>query len=228
MEFALESEMHAPASEWLHSLGLVVRSESPVPWGICDLIGCKPNLVHVDRRLSRGQTQILGSHTRALLFSMIPDENERDGITLSELRDRIGNDHVNRHLECEIETLVRRRFVEVTSSGYKARNGWKPLHRRLVAIELKLRRVPTALGQARRNLGFADESYVGLPMPLAKRLAACRRSRFTDQGIGLLGVAEGGCRVLIRSRPAAAVLDDILQTVIVERFWRDFKKDRST
>src|SRR5579862_6131153 len=230
MEFTLENQMTEPARQWLASQGLTVRAESPVPWGLCDRIGCEPNKIHVARRLHQRQFQIVGSHMRVLLLSMIPDDAAARGITLRQIRKRIGDAAADDAIERDLRELVRRRFVEITPSGaYKSRNGWKPLHRRLVAVELKIGRVPDALAQAQRNLGFADESYVGLPMSLAERMAAnTRRLRFTDIGVGLLGVSAERCRVLIRPEPNEAILDRLLQTRVVERFWCAFKRDMST
>ncbi len=218
--------MHAPAIKWLQSRGFLVRTESPLPWGICDVVACKPNSANLSRRLAHGQVHVLGSHLRALLFSVIPHAAPAS-MTLGDLCARFSG-HEASGIERELETLVRRRFVDVTPSGaYRARNGWTPLHSRLLAVELKLRRVTAALGQARRNLAFADESYVGLPMSLAKRMASGSRRRFSDYGVGLIGVAKGDCRVLIASKPKPGAVDKVLQATIVERFWRDFKKGRS-
>ena len=52
MPFNYEHEMVKPAERWLRSEGLLVKREFPLPWGICDLVGCSFNKKNVKKRLA--------------------------------------------------------------------------------------------------------------------------------------------------------------------------------
>ena len=98
-----------------------------------------------------------------------------------------------------------------------------PLHKRLVAVELKLARTDDAFVQAVNNLGFADESYVALPAERARRLAQSKsRSAFTAKGIGLLAVGCEDCRTILKARPLRRHPNSPIQHYCVERFWQHF------
>jgi hypothetical protein len=68
------------------------------------------------------------------------------------------------NLERDLRALIADRFVVVKKNGsFQKVNGWAPLHQRIVAVELKLRRISEALSQGLSNRTFATESYVALP-----------------------------------------------------------------
>jgi hypothetical protein len=77
------------------------------------------------------------------------------------------------------------------------------------------------------NLGFADESYVGLPDEAARRVLsnASRWSDFFDAGVGLLGVAREACEVLVPARKTRNWTDAAIQLYCVEKFWRSRLRD---
>ena len=122
----------------------------------------------------------------------------------------------------ETERLLSDNFAMVSKSGRLQRlNGWMPLQKRLVAVELKLRRVEEALLQAENNLGFADESFVALPKELATRVAGGPRSNdFRESGVGLIGVTRSTCEVLIAPREKETSRNLAAQVYCVEKFWR--------
>jgi hypothetical protein len=124
------------------------------------------------------------------------------------------------------EKLIAQKFVRRSSrNGLQRLNGWFPLHKRLMAVELKLTRIDEVMCQARNNLHFADESYVALPSDVALRVFLKRErwSEFFNQGVGLLSVTLGGCEVLIRSH-GRIEKEPALQFYCVEKFWRSFIK----
>jgi len=95
---------------------------------------------------------------------------------------------------------------------------WRPLHRRLLAVELKLTRIAQGLRQAESYRAFFGEALVAFPANVALRVP--RR-----EGIGVLAVGATGCRVLIPSvpmvwgeSPAAWRIEQQ-----VEKFWRERK-----
>ena len=116
---------------------------------------------------------------------------------------------------------------EMVERRERRRGEWKPLHSRLVAVELKLSRVADALHQAYNNLLAVDESYVAFPRDMAQHVAARRGrwslwDRYWVHGIGLLAVDDGACSVLIPVRPNAEA-DPRQLGRQVEKFWRERK-----
>lgn len=221
MVFSYEREMLEPAARWLRDQGLMVKTEFPTPWGICDLVGCSLNKNRVRKRLNLRQTKPIGSLLRVHLLSLIPDEPDGRGIRIEDLHRVFGGYLDKERIGHEVARLVRDHFVEPTDFGtfYKV-NGWMPLHKRLVAIELKLSRVDDAFRQAINNLGFADESYVAMPAQMARRLATHKtHARFKSKGIGLLAVDPGGCEVILKAVIRGARDDLVVQEHSVERFW---------
>jgi len=128
----------------------------------------------------------------------------------------------------ETARLIADRFVVCSSRGrLQKMNGWMPLQDRLVAVELKLQRIEEAMRQALNNLGFADESYVGLPDKVARRVLSnvSRWSDFLDAGVGMLSVARQGCELLVPARKTRKWTDTAIQLYCVEKFWRTRLKD---
>ena len=224
MTFAYEQEMAAPASAWLAAQKLMVKREFPTPWGVCDLVGCSLNATRVHKRLLLGQRRSLCSQLRVHVLSLIPDRSERRAVSLDDLHRCFGG-HLGRgRIEQEVERLIEDRFVEqIDGWTYSRHNRWMPLHKRLVAVELKLARTDDAFAQAVNNLGFADESYVGLPADRARRLAKSEsRSAFAAKGIGLLAVGADGCRAILKARPLRRHASSPIQHYCVERFWQPY------
>lgn len=226
MTFDYEWQMVEGAEKWLHSQVSEVKREFATPWGICDLVGCSLNKSKVRRRLKYRQVKPIGPQLRVMILSSIPDVEDGESITSVGLQNKFsaywGNDRIIR----EINQLTRDRFIAKTDAGeYQKLNGWAPLHKRLIAVELKLTRVNDALNQAINNLGFADESYVGLPMETAERLVGSRKKEaFANRGIGILGINTDTYKVLLRTRPLNSSADPIMQMHSVERFWRTYPK----
>ena len=214
--------MLEPAARWLQSQGLMVKKEFPTPWGICDLVGCSLNKNKVKQRLALRQVKPIGSQLRVHLLSLIPDRDEGKNISTRDLHAAFAGYLDEDQIGLELARLVRDRFVEPVGSGTFCKiNGWMPLHKRLVAVELKLARIDDALHQATNNLGFADESYVALPAALANRLVRRKRdSQFRSEGVGLLAVDTRGCDVVVRAIPRRVQMDKVVQEHSVERFWQ--------
>ena len=222
MTFAYEQEMAGPAAAWLAAQRLMVKREFATPWGVCDLVGCSLNKHKVRRRLALGQGKAIRSPLRVHLLSLIPDRSERRAVRLDDLHRHFGG-HLDRgRIEREIERLVQDRFVErIDGRTYSRHDRWMPLHKTLVAVELKLARTDDAFVQAVNNLGFADESYVALPADRARRLAQSKsRSAFTAKGIGLLAVGPEACRVVLKAQPLHHHANSPIQHYCVERFWQ--------
>ncbi len=124
----------------------------------------------------------------------------------------------------ELNRLERDKFIQRTPSGsiYKL-NGWMPLQKKVVALELKLSRIQDVLRQAIANLEFADESYVGLPIETASRLVrSSASSPFMKHGIGIVGLNRKHYRVFRLPTSRKKRTDPVFQSYCVERFWRHY------
>jgi hypothetical protein len=215
--------MTSAAADWMKSSGMAVKAEFITPWGICDLVGLTFNPDKVARRLHLKQTRAVSSITRAVLLLQIPDVETKKSISLDELVRQFSSVIPEDVVSKETARLIADRFVVSPSRGRLQKvNGWMPLQDRLVAVELKLSRIDEAMQQALNNLGFTEESYVGLPVEVARRVAAnaSRWSKYFDNGVGLLSVARRGCQILMPSRKDGNRTDTAIQLYCVEKFWR--------
>jgi hypothetical protein len=221
--FAKESEMTASAIDWLSGEGLVVKAEFQSPWGLCDLVGLSYRPEQVAKRLAHRQLRPIASLARAALLAKIPDSDSACSTTIEDLDRDFRGGFTRQAIETATDRLIADRFVARTGDGRLHRlNGWLPLHGRLIALELKLTRVAEAFEQAISNLGFTEESYVGLPADLAMRVAEqpTKWARYLDEGVGLMGLEASACRVIIPARLTARWLDPVLQMYCVDKFWR--------
>jgi hypothetical protein len=133
-------------------------------------------------------------------------------------------------VEMDIAALMAARFViRGTANTVQKVNGWMPLSKRIVAVELKLSRVSEALSQAKAHRQIADEVYIGLPMSLAERVAqGSRRDQFRESGIGILGIGRRECSVVLSVAKVFIAPHLVLKTHCVERVWRTALKGKST
>lgn len=222
-DFDFEREMTIPATRWLTNQRLLVKQEFRTPWGICDIVGLELAHPRVTDRLLLRQRKAIGPPHRIALLQLVPLPEIGRAVTAEELSSRIGKSV--EWVANELRALAQCRFVRKLADGsFQNLSGWAPLHRRIVAVELKLGRVEEAIAQARAHLAFATESFVGLPTPIAERLLQRgRRSHLQESGVGLLSINAVGATMLV---PAVAdrneYSDATLQMHCVERFWRDF------
>ena len=214
--------MAEPVLDWMHRNGLSVKTEFNTPWGICDVVGVKLRPSGVRLRLSYGQKHAVGPALRLHVLSKIPDQESGLTVTFHRLHAEYFACLSSDRLQTELEYLARRKFIASPSAGaYHKLNGWTPLHRQIVAVELKLFKVSQALLQARSNLGFATESYIALPMDLAFRVAHGRFGpAIRKTGVGLLGVSLTKCERFFAGSRVTETCDEVLQAHCVERFWR--------
>ena len=225
MIFKLEQEMVAPAVDWLaaRDWNIHVRHEFAMPWGICDLVGVSLNENKVRKRLANGQRQPLGPLARVAVYISLSDWRSTP---LTVLCERFGSVLGETEFRQSIERLVENGYARLNRRGDALTriNGWLPLHKKAIAIELKLSRVADALYQALANREFVDESYVGLPMDVAERAA---RSSICDEfratGVGILSVSPDKCQRILRpSLPPKP--NPVAQLHCIERFWRSHVK----
>lgn len=226
MTFDYEHQMVRPAEQWLASQGLMTKREFSTPWGICDLVGCLLNEENVRKRLALGQTKPIGPQMRLMILSRIPDQEEDKSVTLYRLYRKFADFFDETRIALEVERLVKNKLVQVTPDGaFQKLNGWVPLHKKVVALELKLTRINDALHQAMNHLEFADNSYVGVPMEIGQHLINNRKkSEFIQEGIGLVGIGRRKCKVLLNPTPNKSHQNEIMRMHCGERFWRTLVK----
>jgi hypothetical protein len=214
--------MANPVIRWMDRRGLTAKPEFSLPWGICDLVAVKLDPARVRLRLSYGQTRPVGPPIRLYILSRIPDVDTGRSISFGKLNKDLADILPSDALSRELALLVRGKFVTSPRRGlFQKLNGWAPLHLKIVAVELKLSRVSEALGQAASNRLFATDSYVALPGGLALRVVMTERVKtFKGQGIGLLAVWRHGCRELLKPSTKDAPRNEVIQSHVVERFWR--------
>jgi AraC-like DNA-binding protein len=222
MPFEFEHEMGPSIRLWLEKQNLLVKQEFLLPWGVCDFVGLSFNSRNVQKRIKLRQLQPIGPLHRLQLLSRIPEQESGRTISDRRLRREFQQCAPDFVFETELRNLLAGHFVVRTKRGsFQKLNGWAPLHRRLVAVELKLSRISEAITQAACHLGFATESYVALPAQLANKLTSSSRVRqFKEKGIGILAVTEKGCRLSLRPSGTDIRPDFNLQMHCTERFWR--------
>ena len=220
--FRFEHEMANSARTWLKRQGLMVKEEFYTPWGVCDFVGVEFNAKQVHKRLHLGQKHAIGPLIRLDILSAVPDADTGRSTTLEELADKYQDLLAATEVCAEIEKLITGKFVSVSEQGTLQRmNGWVPLHRRLVALELKLNRVEEALGQAISHQAFAEESFVGFPAELAERIGTSQRAaKFLAEGVGIVSVGKSRCHIVLHPETRRHPINPTLQMHCVERFWR--------
>lgn len=222
--FTSEEKMRQPVARWMSSLGLAVKAEFVTPWGICDLVGSSPRKRNCSKRIRFRQTTPIASLSRSALLLSIPDVASNETISIPSLVDLFAPVIPEQTIISETERLIKQRFVKCSGMRLQRLNGWMPLHKRLMAVELKLHRVDEALQQATANLMFADESYVALPYPLALRVHDRPRhwNEYFEHGVGLIAVSARSCEIVRKSSHKLTKPDPVLQFYSVEKFWRSF------
>jgi hypothetical protein len=221
-QFQLEADMAAPVLRWMRRSHLDVKPEFSLPWGICDFVGVKFDAAKVQRRLSCGQTRAIGPPLRLHILSRIPQLESGKCISLKSLEKEFSGYVSPDLLTREMHRLIQGNFVRSPRQGFFHKvNGWTPLHLSIVAVELKLSRLSDAVSQATNNLAFATGSYIALPSRFAMRISRSGwRDMLAQRGIGLLAVSSERCWELLGPSPSEAVCNEIVQSHVIERFWR--------
>lgn len=219
--FLLESEMTGAVRRWLAARGMMTRLEYPAPWGICDAVGAELDRRAARERLSLGQRGAVGPLERVAILRRMPAGGApvSRGELCAAFAGRLPAAAVERH----VAKLVAGRFVVEGVGGCLSRaGGRRPLVRRIVAVELKLRKVSEVLRQAAENRAFADESFVALPAELAARLRRDGRlGEFRALGVGVLAVSRRGCSVVLAAGRAGHPRSEEVRAHCAEQFWRD-------
>jgi hypothetical protein len=163
-------------------------------------------------------------------LNRIPDATSGRSITIAGLKRQLADYVEPEQVESDIASLIASRFVvRRTANTLQKLNGWMPLSERIIAIELKLNRVSEALSQARAHRHIADEVYIGLPAPLAMRIAESGRAEhFQTSGVGILSIGDDGCSVVLAPQKAEVEHHSLLKAHCVERMWRTVFKGKSS
>jgi hypothetical protein len=222
MLFRQEAEMRSPVLDWLRSQQLTAKSEFVTPWGVCDLVGVAFDESQVTRRLFHDQRRAIGAVSRVAILNAIPGPADCTYVTLQGLLSRLNGAFAAERLRAHLDYLISSNFVVCPrQNAYQKVADCYPLHRRIIAVELKLSRVNAAISQALSHLAFTPESFVALPSDLAHRIRDDqRRHHFERTGLGLLAVSPRGCEVLFSPNSDSRLVDPVLQVAFMEKFWR--------
>lgn len=216
----LEAHLAGTVLRWLGDQGLIQMEEFVTPWGVADVLGLQFNLNRVQQRILAGHLEAIGDvHAMQLLLSLPANgKPKRISDLARKFEPLLGPSLFAR----AVRNLVRKKFVVKDSSSALIRCvEWIPYHERLVAIELKLRRVDEALAQARRHKAITSETYVGLPAIVAERVAFTeKRAAFEASGVGLLSVQDGKCEILISPNLAMDSVIEEQELCAAEACWR--------
>jgi len=217
--FGREEEMLAPVRCWLEAQGMSVQCEVKTPWGYCDVVGCCLDETRVQKRLELRQLRQVRNHRLIEILWRLPDAESGCSMSLLDLINSMAHNVKKEKLATDLGFLVAGNFVQETRpNSFQKLNGWFPLQKHLVAVELKLARVSDVIAQANSNTHFAETSYAAMPKEVALRAASSRYEEFLEAGIGLLAVEPDSCTVLIEAGNRVAG-DELLQAACVERFW---------
>lgn len=88
-------------------------------------------------------------------------------------------------------------------------------HTDLIAIELKLKNFPEAYFQAKMYQSFGMRAFIGMPYEAACSIKKIRCHVLRMDGIGLLGVSQDKCKVVLRARRMKSDYEEEIQ--ITER-----------
>lgn len=220
--FRYERELAMPVTKWLLDQNLSVRAEFRTPWGVCDIVAAELDQQNVERRLEGKQQQCIGPLSRVTLLLSIPDLGSAEEASIHSLETVYGGTLSGDLLLAELNMLSMNRFIQKTATGgYQRLNGWMPLHKRIIAVELKLNRVSASLHQAINNREIAPESYVAFPQQVAERLVKSPRVHdFERVGVGIIGANHIECEVLLSSRTRSGKAQSAAETHCVEQFWK--------
>lgn len=225
--FRAESELVRPVTRWLRRRGLLVREEFHTQVGICDLVGFQLDQERLKQRLVLGQKRPLGPRLRVHLWLLLPDTDAGSSLSLDELAKHYSGLCSEEEIAHSLDQLVAGGLaVRLKPNHYSKSSAWYPLHKEIVAVELKLSRLVEAIAQARRYLGFATSSYVAAPADRARAWLEHRgQEYFRAESVGLLAVRPSRVETLVQCpAPPADLQNEVACAHAVERFFSSFVK----
>lgn len=219
--FRYESEMTDQVTRWMSLQGLWVQSEYATPSGPCDLVGVAFREEGVRRRLGLRQVAAIRDVKKLVLLEAIPNAPGESAVSLEELARYFAEWMGASAIRENAAWLVRKGFLEESGRGFQRVNHYAPLEDRILAVEIKLRRVRDALHQALQRRSFATETVIALPKERALALLESSSGHeVRERGVGVLAVEAAGCDLILQPTqvPGEAV-HPVLRALCVERFW---------
>lgn len=221
-----ESEMLFPIEQWLLNRNYVTKVEIQLPWGICDLVGMKPELDRAVTRLNETGKRTIGNFTNAWLMVHLPSPRARKAVSREDLLTQSAMVMNATQLSAGLDDLVARQLATKTSNGkFQRACSWFPYHDSVVAVELKLSRIEDVLSQATRHKALTKQSYIALPIDLAERLMNSKRRETLEQsGVGLIATDGSKCMEMLMPKTARFEPDPVFAVLVADRFWGDVLK----
>ncbi len=100
-----------PIEHWLLNRNYLTKTEIQLPWGICDLIGVKPNLDRAATRLQESGKRTIGDFANAWVLMNLPSPSARRALSESDLAVKCSLILSGEQLAESLEDLVERRLA---------------------------------------------------------------------------------------------------------------------
>lgn len=215
-----------PVEQWLLQRNYVTKVEIQMPWGICDLVGVKPNLEKALIRQRETGRRTVGDFANAWILVRLPSEASRQSISLDDLKRESEWTLSSQQLDESLEDLLSRGLIAKNSSGnFRKRSSWLPYHDAVVTVELKLSRVGDVISQATRHKSITERSYIALPSDKAGRiLEGSKKVELERAGIGLFSTDGTSCVELISPRQSQFESNSPFEILVADRFWSEVLK----
>jgi hypothetical protein len=98
---------------------------------------------------------------------------------------------------------------------------WFPIHKKMIAVELKLSDMGGVLLQAFNKASYAEESWIAMPEEYASKCLDKYYYSINGCGIGVLAVKPEGCQVLQVPRIVHYKSFNFVENAFLsERFWK--------
>jgi len=185
--FSAEVELAKPVEQWLRRQGSsCVAHEVVSDYGIPDLVAGvgAPELLKRRRRQSLPITD--PSQLAFIEFCQIRR-------TEQEVRDWAPRRYAS-FASRTLEPLLNLGILHENSTGVRSRKNILDPFDSLIAVELKLTASKRGFAQALSYRLFAEKSYFAVP---ATKISKLSEQRARELGLGLLGVTEFGCEVVV-------------------------------
>lgn len=214
-------------NNWLMARNLTTVAESGVFGGYCDLVGYEPDEDKMLERIKDRQKTPISSYLSHAILSMLRDV---DWATTNAIYSEFRDYYDESEIRSQLRQLSSRRMILLGKDSVSLAAKWYPMHKRIVAVELKLNRITECFEQAVANGLVATESYVAFPKDVADRIADNSRkyAKYLDKGIGLLTVTPNDCKILIGATPSFLSGLPVIQGQVSEKLWRYYISRKRT
>lgn len=208
--------------------GYLAKRELGVGYGIADLVLVKKDLVdssNCSTRINYNQVSTIPNVDYFKILKKIPDIHS-DGAPVSTSciveEVRLSKAFVQYNA---LKYLTENKFVlEISKNRYYKVNGWLPIAREVVAVEVKLKDWRRGYRQANRYKSFAHKVFLALPSSEAKKVDI---DVLKECNVGLISYFAGENKKKILYAPRAEkVLNSHMCARALEYFWPEILSEQ--